>query len=233
MLFLFSCENGDGSKNIEDFYFPLNNLKEGKIYEYQSVGNKYDPPMFWHYRSEETKETQYLLGTGYGPEFSPDQFVKEEKLSNGMMLVDFRTYEAVDSLAEKIQVRAEIKAGNIFPFHVKQPASVLLTSLTWEPAGQGGAKINLVRNRQYDSDTIFVFNGKNIPAVKFNTIELIEHDEQGRLPLEFNGHEIYAENIGLVELRKNITEEYQLAYELKNIYSIEEFENKFDIKIEK
>ncbi|MEZ4931752.1 MAG: hypothetical protein R2788_06515 [Saprospiraceae bacterium] len=62
---------------------------------------------------------------------------------------------------------------------------------------------------------------------------MIEHDKEGRLPLEFDGMEIYAKGIGLVGLRKNITKGYRLAYELKAIYSMEEFEEKFKKKIEK
>ncbi|MEO1262682.1 MAG: hypothetical protein AAFZ15_28000 [Bacteroidota bacterium] len=219
-------------RNIEDYYFPLNELKKGKIYEYKSVGNELDPPMFWYYKSMKQDGSTYLLGMGYDPEFNPDQFVREEKVSNGMLLVGFYTYESVDSIGKRNQVQADIAAGNVFPFYVKQPANVLLTSLSWMPEGQDGATINLVRNRQFASDTSFVFKNKNIPGVKFNTIELIEHDEQGRLPLEYGGMEVYAKNIGLVSFKKNITEGYQLAYELKDIYSMEEFEEKYKVKLQ-
>lgn len=229
---LMACQPDNGLRNIEEYYFPLKKLKDGKIYEYQSVGNEYDPPMYWYYKSMKQDGSQYLLGTGYDTEFSPDQFLREEKVDNGMLLVDFIIYEKTDSTASKSSTQAEIVAGNIFPFTVKQPANVLLTSLHWE-SQQDSARINLIRNRQYDSDTVFVFNNKKIPAIKFKTIELIEHDKEGRLPLEFDGMEIYAKGIGLVGLRKNITKGYRLAYELKAIYSMEEFEEKFAKKIEK
>ena len=230
--FFFSCQPDNGQRNITDYYFPLKELKDGKVYEYQSIGNEHDPPMYWYYKSMKHEGNEYLLGTGYDAEFLPDQFIREEKVSNGMMLVDFSTYEKADSVSEKVQVQAEIMAGNVFPFFVKQPANVLLTSLSWAPPGEGGTKINLVRNRQYDSDTTILFKNKKMPAVKFNTIELVEHDNEGRLPLEFRGMEIYAKGIGLVVLRKDITEGYQLAYELKDIYSMEEFEKKFRVKLE-
>lgn len=229
---LISCQPDNSLRNIEEYYFPLKKLKDGKIYEYQSIGNEYDPPMYWYYKSMKQGGSQYLLGTGYDPEFSPDQFLREEKVDNGMLLIDFIIYEKTDSAAEKSSAQAEIVAGNIFPFTVKQPANVLLTSLHWE-SQLDSARINLIRNRQYDSDTVIIFNNKEIPAIKFKTIELIEHDKEGRLPLEFDGMEIYAKGIGLVGLRKNITKGYRLAYELKAIYSMEEFEGKFKKKIEK
>ncbi|MEZ4931754.1 MAG: hypothetical protein R2788_06525 [Saprospiraceae bacterium] len=52
-----------------------------------------DPPMYWYYKSMKQDGSQYLLGTGYDPEFSPDQFLREEKVGNGMLLIDFIIYE--------------------------------------------------------------------------------------------------------------------------------------------
>ena len=89
-----------------------------------------------------------------------------------------------------------------------------------------------MRNRQFDRDTTIVFKNKKVRAIQFNIIELVEHDHEGRLPLEFNGTEIYAVGIGLVAVKKNITEGYQMAYELKDIYSMEEFEEKFKVALE-
>ena len=227
---LISCQPSDGERNIEAYYFPLNKLKKGKVYEYQSIGNEYDPPMYWHYKSIKQDGSHYLLGTGYDPEFSPDQFVREEKVSNGMMLADLTVYEKTDSTTNKSSSQATINAGNVFSFFLKKPANVLLTSISWE-SKLDSARINLIRNRQYDSDTVIVFNNKEIPAIKFNTIELIEHDKEGRLPLEVDGMEVYAKGIGLVGLQKNITEDYQLKYELKEIHTMKEFEEKFNQKL--
>lgn len=227
----FSCENEKG-RNIEAYYFPFSELKKGKVYEYQSTGSEYDPPLYWYYKSMKQGGVWYLLGMGYDIAFSPDQFVREEKVSNGILLADYYTYEPIDSSGKKTQVKANVVAGNIFPFYVKEPANVLLTSMNWELINEGGTKINHVRNRQFDGDTSFVLKNKNIDAIKFNTIELIEHDNEGRLPLEFDGIEIYGKNIGLVAFKKNVTTEYQMSYELKDIYSMEEFEEKFKVKLE-
>ncbi len=228
---LFSCGNEKGQRNIEVYYFPLSGLKEGKVYEYQPVGNEYDPPMYWHYKSVTQDGRDYLTGKAYGPGFSPDQFIKEEKVDNGMMLVEFFIFESPDSSEKKMSVQANIEAANVFPFFVKQPANILLTSLSWEQAGLDGARINLIRNRQFDCDTTVLFQGNPVPAIKFNTIELVEHDQEGRLPLEFSGEEIYVKGIGLFSLKKNITEGYEMAYQLASIYSIEEFEEKFKTRL--
>jgi hypothetical protein len=229
MLFLAACRPGDGRRDIEAFYFPLRELKDGKVYEYRSVGNPNDPPMYWHYQTEEKDGSLYLLGTAYGPAFSPDQFAREERAGNGMLLSEFYTYEW-DSTGTKRQVKASIEAGNVFPFTVSEPPGVLLSSIRWEPLSQPGS-ITLIRNRQFDSDTTFTFGGKTLPAIKFNVRELIDNDTEGHLELEYSAEEIYAKGAGLVYFRKDIDERWQMEYQLAAIYSMSEFEEKYNRRI--
>ncbi|MEZ4962489.1 MAG: hypothetical protein R2830_21855 [Saprospiraceae bacterium] len=222
---VISCKNDFGSHNIEAFYFPLDKLEDGKVYEYQSVGNPNDPPMYWYYKSMKEGGHQYLLGTSYDTEFSPDQFVREERAANGMLLADFYMYEK-DSTGKKMQLRANIEAANVFPFAVKEPAGVLLSSVHWQSLGDS-ARLSLVRNRQFDKDTTVSFKGKNLSAVKFLTRELVDQETEGHLELEYGGMEVYAKGIGLVYFKKNISEKWQMAYRLADVYDMKDFEEKF------
>ncbi len=227
-----ACGNekgSDGLRNIEAYYYPLSELQDGKVYEYEPLGDEHDPPVYWYYKSMMQDGKGYLLGTSYGPAFTPDQFVREERVDNGMMLVDFLVYET-DAEGKSQQIKADVEAANVFPFQVKPLGSVLLTSLHWRPLGDTSS-ITLVRNRQYDSDTTFSFQGKNVEAVKFNTRELIDQEETGHLELEFGGTEIYAKGIGLVYFRKDVSGERRIEYRLKAIYSMAEFEEKFQEKL--
>ncbi|MBI5916988.1 MAG: hypothetical protein HY842_16580 [Bacteroidetes bacterium] len=221
----FSCKN----EGLRSYYYPLDDLETGKVYEYGPLADELDPPVYWHYKSVTEGGIRYLLGTSYGPQFSPDQFVREEEVPNGMLLTDFYLYE-MDSTGESQKIQGEIEAANVFPFTVSQPPGVLLTSLHWRPLGDSSS-ITLVRNRQYDRDTTYVFNGKTLPAVKFNTRELVDQEEVGHLELEFGGMEIYAEGLGLVYFRKDISNERRIEYELKAVYGVEEFEQKFKAKL--
>ncbi len=226
---LSSCGKDDGSRNIESYYFPLEKMKNGLVYEYQPVGETYDPPIFWHYQSVRQEGSRFLLGRSYDQELSPDQFSREERVDNGMLLAGFRTYEA-DFSGKKVATQAKIDAANIFPFKVKEPYGVLLSSFHWNPPGDS-ATITLIKNRQFNGDTAVVFDGKNLPAVKFITQELVDHEKQGHLELEFGGMEVYAKDIGLVYFRKDI-EEWLMQYRLAQIYSVEDFEKKFNTKLE-
>lgn len=229
LFFATGCRETNGKRSIEAFYFPLGDLQDGLVYEYRSVGNPADPPMYWYYKSVSEGEKTYLIGMGYDPDFSPDQFIRELRVDNGMKLVDFYTYEKdPDGNSQKVQ--ATIEAGNVFPFTVTAQPGVLLTSLQWESPSDS-ARINLVRNRQYDGDTTIQFAGKSYDAIRFHTIELVEHDEEGRLPLEFSGEEIYARGLGLVYLKKDISREWQMRYQLEEVYEMEKFEEKFRIRL--
>lgn len=228
-LSLESCQEERGVRNIESYYFPLNKLTEGLVYEYQPVEEKQDPPVYWYYKSMKQGNSQFLLGMSYDPAFAPDQFVREERVHNGMLLVDFFIYET-DTTGKKQQIQAKIDAANVFPFEVKEPYGVLLTSLHWRPLGDS-ATITLVRNRQFDGDTAIVFKDKTLPAVKFNTRELVDQEVKGHLELEFGGTEVYAIDIGLIYFKKNI-DGWLMQYRLADIYSMEDFEKKFKAKLD-
>jgi hypothetical protein len=224
-IVIYGCGNDSARRNIEAFYFPLKKLETGQVYEYQSVGNPNDPPMYWYYKSLEEGGQQYLLGMAYDPEFSPDQFVREERAVNGMLLADFYMYEK-DSTGKKVQLPANIEAANVFPFLIKDPPGVLLSSVTWQSLADS-AQVSLVRNRQFDKDTTVIFDGKNLPAVKFLTRELVDQETEGHLELEYGGMEVYAKGIGLVFFKKNISKDWQMAYRLAAVYDMEAFEQRF------
>ncbi|MBK9018266.1 MAG: hypothetical protein IPM82_31805 [Saprospiraceae bacterium] len=157
-----ACKNEtNGLRNIEAYYYPLSDLQDGKVYEYEPLGDESDPPVYWYYKSMAQGGTAYLLGTSYGPTFSPDQFVREERVHNGILLSDFYVYET-DAEGKSQQIQAEIMAANVFPFEVKPLGSVVLTSLHWRPLGDTSS-ITLVRNRQFDSDTTIIFQKKRCP----------------------------------------------------------------------
>ncbi|MCF8247678.1 MAG: hypothetical protein K9J37_21595 [Saprospiraceae bacterium] len=230
--FFIACANKEenGLRNIEDYYYPLSDLQDGKVYEYEPLGEEGDPPVYWYYRSVLEGGSGYLVGMSYDPAFNPDQFVREERVWNGMLLKDFIIYET-DAEGKSQQIRAGIEAANVFPFEVKPLGGVLLSSLHWRPLGDSSS-ITLVRNRQFDSDTTVVFQGKNVDAVKFNTRELVDQEEEGHLELEFGGTEVYAKKIGLVYFRKNVSGQRRIEYRLKSVYSMAEFEQKFKEKLE-
>jgi hypothetical protein len=230
-LAFFACKNDGGVRNIEAYYFPLDKLEEGKVYEYQMTSGAEKSSVYWYYKSMKEGDSRYLLGMAYDTGFSPDQFVREERVDNGMLLADFIAYEADTTTGKKVQAPARIDAANVFPFEVKQPAGVLLSSVTWQSPLDSSVYL-FVRNRQFDRDTSIVFQGKNYPAVVFNVRELVDHDLEGHWKQEYPATEIYAKGIGLVYAGKTFNDSLRLTYQLAGIYSMAVFEKKFRVTLE-
>ncbi len=227
----FACKNDGSVRNIEQYYFPLDKLEEGKVYEYQLNSGSEKSNAYWYYKSIRENKSQYLIGMAYDAGFSPDQFVREERVNNGMLISDFIAYETDTATGKKIQIPARVDAANVFPFEVKQPAGVLLSSVTWQSPLDSSVYL-FVRNRQFDRDTTFVFQGKSYPAIIFNVQEMVDHELQGHWKQEYPATEIYAKGLGLVYASKEFSDSLQLTYILQDIYSMEAFEEKFRTTLE-
>jgi len=232
---IFSCQNVEKTttqkRDISEFYFPIDDLFEGKVYEYQSVGSEYDPPFYWYYRTLNTGENIYFTGMYYDYNFTPFQFIREEKVSNGMSLQDFYWYETDTLTNTQNKVDVNITSGNVFPFQVSNPPGVVVSSINWKLPEDTLTKMTFIRNRQFDKDTIGLFQNREVEAIKMNVLELIDNEQEGHLEIEYPATEIYAKDIGLIYFEKNISPEHQMKYQLVDIYSMEEFVEKSGVKL--
>ena len=201
-ILLIACEKKN--RNIKDYYFPVNSLASGKVYEYHSINNQYDPPFFWLYETVEENENLYLTGTYFGPAFNKYQSIKEEVVSNGMLLQEFSWYEKDTATNLEYQVPVEVQSGNVFSFELSNPPSVLVSSLHWTLPTDSLTKMTFIRNRQFEMDTTYTFLNESHDCLKFYVRELIDNERQGHLEQEYEAAEIYAKGIGLIYFMKNI-----------------------------
>ena len=227
LTLLLSCETEYGDqRNIRNFYFPVDELDDGLVYEYQPVNNDTFPPVYWYYRNVRQKGGLYLIGTAYSPELLPVQLVTEAVVSNGMLLEDMYLF-ANDSLGGQTQIPVEIQAGSAFPFLVKDSTGVFLYKVKWSASDSSAVSTTLIKNRRFLGDTTFVYQGETYPAIQFYVKELIEQRAEGSLELEYDGVEIYAKDIGLVYYKKEIQEGFTQEYALAKTYPMTDLEAKF------
>ena len=235
IISFFSCQNGgkvtDQKRNIREYYFPVDQLFEGKVYEYQSVGNEHDPPFYWYYRTLNTGENIYFTGMYYDYKFTPFQFIREEMVSNGMALQDFYWYETDSLTNTQKKVEVNIASNNVFPFLVSNPPGVVVSSISWKLPTDTLTTMTFIRNRQFESDTLVDFQNRKVEAINLNVLELIDNEREGHLEQEYPAKEIYAKNIGLVYFEKNIAPDWQMKYQLVDIYSMDEFVKKSGVKL--
>ena len=50
LLLLYSCQSQSPKKNIRDYYYPVANFMDGKVYEYQAVNDSL-APFYWYFRT--------------------------------------------------------------------------------------------------------------------------------------------------------------------------------------
>ncbi len=225
----FSCnEPTNPIRNIKDYYFPVENLDQGLVYEYEATEDTRNPPFYYYYRTVRNAADLYLTGTYYDYDFTPQQFVREELTSNGMTLADFYFYSTDTLTGKQNQVPVEIEAKNVFPFTVnEEKPGVLLFTIKWTEPDTTQTELTLIRNRQFAGDTTYIYQGKEHEAVQFYVRELIDNNNQGHLETEYDGLEIYAKDLGLVYFEKNVSKEFIIKYKLKDTYPMTTLEEKF------
>lgn len=224
-VLVVGCGNSSNQRNISSFYFPVEKLADGMVYEYRHPADSLAP--FYHYfRNVKSGDSLFLVGMRYNHLFEPEQFSTEEKISNGMLLTQSVLYQK-DSLEKQISMPMEIKVGSVFPFEVRDSGGVFVYNVKWHDADDPEKFTNLIRNRSFAGDTTYVFNGKGAPAVKMAVREKVESYDNGFIEHEFNTLEIYAENIGLVYFRKEVTPDLIIEYQLVDRYPMSVLEAKF------
>lgn len=225
LMYTAAC-NPSGRKDIRDYYFPLKKLTEGEVYEYRPIGQDSLSPAYWYYRSFLQDEGIYLTGTYYEYDLNPLQLVREELVSNGMLLQDLFVF-IPDSTGRQQRIAAEVLVGNVFPFSVSDSSGVFLYKVRFDFPNEIGNTTTLIKNRRYLGDTTYSVNGQTYDAVRFEVRELVEDQSvtEGTVEPRFDGEEIYAKGIGLVYYRKNLGAQ-SIAYELADRYPMEQLEQK-------
>lgn len=225
------CSKVPEFRDIRSYYFPLDALEDGLVYEYRAVNNLGLGPSYWYMRAIFQDNQQYLTSTYYEQDLLPVQQMRERLVANGMLLEDLYLYSR-DTLAGGRQPRSRAKriAPGTFPFRVREHGGVFLYHVRWQDPVDSAAWYTVVKNRYFMGDTTFVFKGKTYPAIQFALKEHYELDQQGVFETTYEGWEIYAKGLGLVYYRKAIQKEFTLEYRLEDRFPMTKLEDRFKWK---
>jgi len=229
-LFVLAC--GSGSKrNISQYYFPVKDLRGGKVYEYMVAQNDSVVPEYWYYRTFVRDSGLFLVGTYYDSRFQIGQMVREKITKSGALAKECHLYEA-DPSAEasggQIHTQTLIEAANKFPFEVTDSLGVFLYKLQFHPPEDPEATISVTRNRRFLGDgPDFEWDGVKYPCIRFRLQEAIGNEKEGATEVEAWGEEWYAKGLGLVYYRKTYTSgHFTIEARLTDIFSMEVLEEK-------
>lgn len=189
-------------RDIRDYYFPTKGLVKGMVYAYQPLSGPDKNLIYWHLLTTEQDGNYHLNTTTYGPDFTPTSLNTENLTNAGAVTKQVFLY-ATDSTGISNRTEAKILAGNVFPFTLpsskEQPAYVYKIQAT--PPDDPEGEYRLTYNRQFSRDTMVQVLGGEYPAVVFSiTGETDVRSANGEsFAPTFEGYEIYAEGLGLVE----------------------------------
>jgi hypothetical protein len=201
-LGLFGCSE---EADIRDFYFPVRELTDGLIYEYENTGTLSDEPFtYWYYLGVDLDTALYLSATRYADGTTPDQVARERITNSGVNLEELTLF-VPDSSGRRQRVETDIRYDRIFSFLLNDGKAVGYQVFFESPGpGQIGNLISL--DRVYRGDTSLTVTGETVDAIVFDLYgQVSQRDaELGDISPAFSGYEIYARDLGLVEFRRDL-----------------------------
>ena len=218
-LGLISCDRPDA---MSDYYFPISELQDGLVYQYESVNQPDLPKENWFYKTLVSDQDTFLAGQFYSPSGRVQQLVIERQTDLGILQDSLILFQrGADSL--DIPIPATVAPSAVFPYY-KNPNEELKYKIVWTDAADS-LQYTLERRRRYTRDTVWLFDAKELPAVVFDLEEELEtfREDMGATESAWSGMEVYAKGIGLVYYTKEISPEYTKAYRLKNRYAMDFF----------
>ncbi|HLP93467.1 MAG TPA: hypothetical protein VK168_05495 [Saprospiraceae bacterium] len=227
---LFACGNGS-KRDIGAFYFPVKDLKGGKVYEYVVSQNDSVMPEYWFYRTFVRDSGLFLVGTYYDHRFQIGQIIREKITKSGALAKECHLYEAdPDPEVEggQIHTRTIIDLPNKFPYSVTDSSAAFVFKLQFHPPDDPESTIFVERKRRFLGDAPdFEYDGKKYPCVRFGLEETIGNEKAGIEPVKSQGEEWYAKGLGLVYYRKSYgTEAFKVEARLTDIFTMAELEER-------
>jgi hypothetical protein len=228
LVLLAACSPNDGKRPIRDFYFPVENLNGGRVYEYETTQNGNKTPEYWYYRTFPRDSGFFMAATNYDHQFQIVQIRREKIVETGVQARDYFLYEPDTASGKLKQIQARIESADLFPFRVTDSLGVFLFRLKYHPVGDSASTNYVIRNRRYLGDgPAFHFQDKDYPCIRFGIREVVGNEKEGAWEAEGLGEEWYAKGLGLVYFRKNYNKG-QLIIEsrLKDQFSMKELEKR-------
>jgi hypothetical protein len=228
LAFLAAC-NGDGYRNIREFYFPVLDLQQGMVYGYDLTVNGQTTEDYWYYRGFVRDSGLFFTSTNYDNLFHINQISREVIDESGAKARTYAVYEQDSADQKAIAAVTVLEGTDIFPFKVKDSLGIFLFSLNYRLPSQPAAKQYLIRNRYYLGDgPDFELEGKKYPCIRIGTREAIGTEGEGSSEIEGRGEEWYAKGIGLVYFTKIYGKNGELKreYRLKERFGMNELERR-------
>jgi len=228
---LTSCE---AEPDLKDYYFPVDELKEGLVYQYSSPDDSKQLPHYWFYKTHTENSKQFLSGQYYNASGAVEQFTLEEITAARTIAKEYRLF-SYDSTGKMLIAELQLSKKQIYPFGKPNPKAIERFKISWTDPLETKYSNELNRGRVFQRFSTYSYNAKQVECAEFLMVENIEVEEKGAgvQTLETTTKELYAKGVGLVYYQKKIGDNMLYTYELTERISMKEFEKRFKDGLEK
>jgi len=230
-MVMSSCQSGP---NLKDYYFPVNSLQEGLVYEYSAAGDSEQPPHSWFYKSHTENGNQFLSGQYYNASGAVEQFTLEEITAARTLAREYRLI-SYDSTGRMKTADLKLIKNQIYPFGKPNTKTIERFKISWSDPIETQYTNELNRGRVFKQFTPCSYQGKEVDCAEFVMVENIEVEKKndGVQTLETTTKELYAKGIGLVYYQKKIGDNTAYTYELTDRISMIDFAKRYKDAFEK
>lgn len=231
LLSLLACqEKNPAPQPLKAYYFPLDSLDEGMVYEYRAIEGQF-PPQYWYMnRVANEQGDRYLITTIYDFNYEQRLITREFIASNGTVIEGYRIFYTDEN--SKVQSEeAKIQEGVFFGWDPPRSAEEAYRfRMSYDiPSGDTLMTYNFTRDRFFDQFVTRKWKGEEIEVAQFKNLQYFHLD--GNDGGEWNIDSIrltehYAKGIGLVYYKKEMPQQPAEVYELHDRYPMSTFEEK-------
>ena len=229
-LTLLSCDDTPGNHkgkvdNGMDYYFPVDDLKEPKVYHY-IPSNKNQPDLFWLISTKSSEGEEFLITDAYSIDSKGSvthvEWLKERITLLSAYVEDY-TMIYYGYQGSEIPMRSHIKSDVVFESLLEEDYG-FIWSYTMSVANTEGVKEQMQRTRTYSGNAVEVdFQNEKIESLVFRDKYLINRTKYDELveTTVYNQYSYYAKNIGLIYYKRTVGE-YTFEYQLNSICKIDD-----------
>jgi hypothetical protein len=214
--------------NLRPYYFPVENLKIGRVYRYETTQNDLSMAEYGYFKTLERDTGVFLASTFYDQNFSITQIRSEKITPSGSIAKDCFLFEPDKKTDNFLRVQSTVKSPDLYPFRVSDTLGIYLYSLSYHPKNDTTSTNYIIRNRRYlGTGGPFILNEISYPCIRMEIREIIGNEQEGSWETEGIGEEWYARGLGLVYYRKSYDQgKLILETKLKETFPMSELEKR-------
>lgn len=193
---------------LKDYYYPLEKLPQGCVYEYRSdVPGA--PPLFVAMRTgEDSLGNTLLITKELDANLETTREYRERILPDGMLMVGCTQYIPLPD-GSTAPYPIKVLEGATFPWNAKVDTTTIAwrTKLQWTEPADTLMLTTLVKDRYFNGiKGEFVFENKTLDCAEFyvKSSKILDGKDGGHWQPDFPSWEGYARGIGLVWVRRKL-----------------------------